>query len=422
MSEKPNEGKDEPRKEVPSEEKKPRPSHIPDKNYMKLDRRILRYWLPAIGAQAVTIYELIVDCFNERLGYAYPSLPQIQEATGFGNRTVQKSIKTLEGHKLITVLRGGGKAKANRYIPLPPIVTKETIELIEKNGGKVIIDHLHLFPSSGVIPVSNDTGITSIPVANDTGTETDLMRLSIEQQQPLPVILPEEQESCQSEVVVVSDNSSKEAGSDELIAQLCEIAKIGEAKSGKAIGGMITKHGAAMVGKQLANLKRSRGIRNPVNWLRKACIENFEMDEVIHRYKAEAVKSEEQIDADAKELRQGASVDRDTAHRLAVEYESNYLRRQIKQVNRDHTLGKKRADPGKELTRRVEAGYEPEDYPPPLENDQSEENRRRNGRSGQNTKPEHDPDIGTLHADWLEEDAEVGTLHADWLEGDDKKG
>ena len=84
----------------------------------------------------------------------------------------------------------------------------------------------------------------------------------------------------------------------------------------------------------------------------------------MHPYKVSEPKSEEEIESDAKELRQGASVKREEASRLATEYQSYYLRRNIAQINKDHAAGRMFEEPGRELVRRVESGYEPPDYPP----------------------------------------------------------
>ena len=83
----------------------------------------------------------------------------------------------------------------------------------------------------------------------------------------------------------------------------------------------------------------------------------------MHPYKVKEPKSEEQIQSDAKELRQGASVKREEASRLATEYQSYYLRRNIAQINKDHAAGIIFVNSGMELIRRVEDGYEPKDYP-----------------------------------------------------------
>ncbi len=83
----------------------------------------------------------------------------------------------------------------------------------------------------------------------------------------------------------------------------------------------------------------------------------------MNPYKVKEPKSEEEIESDAKELRQGASVKREDADRLAREYESYYLRRNIAQLKKDAAYRGVSGDFGAILVRRVESGYEPEDYP-----------------------------------------------------------
>ena len=98
--------------------------------------------------------------------------------------------------------------------------------------------------------------------------------------------------------------------------------------------------------------------------LRMACKQDYDPGrQIMNPYKVKEPKSEEEIESDAKELRQGASVKREDADRLAREYESYYLRRNIAQLKKDAAHRGVSGDFGAILVRRVESGHEPEDYP-----------------------------------------------------------
>lgn len=329
MSEKTDKGKDEPRQEDSQKEKKPRPEHVPDRHYIKVDTRLLRYWLPAIGSDAVMVYEIILDCFNDKLGYAYPSLAQIQGATGFGKKTILKAIERLEAVKLVKIRSGGGRGRANQYIPLPPAVTEDTVKLIKESGRKVIMDHLHLFSDSDELSVLNDTDTetnekaklgpkdtstntkeelnwgqktpvseqgadkqgSNDPSLEETGakrhqgvgpkdTSTKIYNEDLKEEQQQKGInlasLPHKQENGHSEDVAVFSGENSEIG--ELVEALCQFENVEEPEARSIIRKLVEEYGVDTVRGQVGSaLAQREKVKNPIGWLRTACSEGYKI-------------------------------------------------------------------------------------------------------------------------------------------------
>ena len=310
-----------------------KPRHIPDKNYFKLDRRLLRYWLPAIGAPAVIIYEIIVDCFNESKGYSWPTFRQIERATGFGNRTVQKAMKTLKDNGLIKVWRGsgsGGHGRANRYVPLPAEVTDETIQLIKERGYNVIIDSLHLLKDTNSQVLDDTTTETEDTNPDQNGECTDVKQheelvsndmtteilketdksIPIQQQDKEDIFMRDKHNT----VVVQEKEGVSHIQKEEVTAEEKEAIKYMTAslkecyvsgahvdsddKISNAIAEQIYKHGLKYVADKLLACKdysRTHHIVKPIACFRTACSRNWTLDTMYKSGEKKELTLEEQL-------------------------------------------------------------------------------------------------------------------------------
>ena len=65
-------------------------------------------------------HSYLVDLYNNHTGYAWPSIAAIAKATGYSARQIQRAIKRLIELGYLMVRRGGGRGRANEYIPTEP--------------------------------------------------------------------------------------------------------------------------------------------------------------------------------------------------------------------------------------------------------------------------------------------------------------
>ena len=72
------------------------------------------------GGSVLKTHAALVDLYNPHTGYAWPSIAKLAEITGYSARQVQRAIKRLIELGYLIVRRGGGRGRANEYIPTEP--------------------------------------------------------------------------------------------------------------------------------------------------------------------------------------------------------------------------------------------------------------------------------------------------------------
>ena len=72
------------------------------------------------GGSVLKTHAALVDLYNPHTGYAWPSIAKLAEITGYSTRQVQRAIKRLIELGYLIVRRGGGRGRANEYIPTEP--------------------------------------------------------------------------------------------------------------------------------------------------------------------------------------------------------------------------------------------------------------------------------------------------------------
>ena len=72
------------------------------------------------GGSVLKTHAALVDLYNPHTGYAWPSIAKLAEITGYSTRQIQRAIKRLIELGYLIVRRGGGRGRANEYIPTEP--------------------------------------------------------------------------------------------------------------------------------------------------------------------------------------------------------------------------------------------------------------------------------------------------------------
>lgn len=83
------------------------------------------------GALRVAI--VLWQRMNAEYGYAWPGLDHLAEELSIHKATVIRAIQQLEGRGLITVERGGGRKKSNKYRPSFGLAVLDEIEAEENS-------------------------------------------------------------------------------------------------------------------------------------------------------------------------------------------------------------------------------------------------------------------------------------------------
>ncbi|WP_419893793.1 helix-turn-helix domain-containing protein [Oceanobacillus kimchii] len=71
------------------------------------------------------LYAIIVNYYNVKYGYAYPSEWKISRAYGKGIQTVRTHLRALESYGLIKIIKPTGN---KRYIPYKPLTKEKLFE------------------------------------------------------------------------------------------------------------------------------------------------------------------------------------------------------------------------------------------------------------------------------------------------------
>jgi len=96
-------------------------------SFVKVDKRLMKayQYLPGFDADAVLVYLLIVDLYNENYGYAFPTLYNISIQLNMKNHRRDKALKTLEKYGLIETWKMDSGNKV--YIPKEPLPLEELV-------------------------------------------------------------------------------------------------------------------------------------------------------------------------------------------------------------------------------------------------------------------------------------------------------
>ena len=86
----------------------------------KLITKIAAHDRRLTGGSIHATHAYLVDLYNPHTGYAWPSVAAIAKATGYSVRQIQRAIKRLIELGYLIVRRGGGRGRANEYIPTEP--------------------------------------------------------------------------------------------------------------------------------------------------------------------------------------------------------------------------------------------------------------------------------------------------------------
>lgn len=82
---------------------------------------------PKFNGNCVLVYMCLLDHYNEKEKYAWPTQDQIADATFISRKSVRKLLKTLEEVELIRRLYNADYGN-HAYIPLKPVSTREEFE------------------------------------------------------------------------------------------------------------------------------------------------------------------------------------------------------------------------------------------------------------------------------------------------------
>lgn len=95
--------------------------------FVQVDKRVMKayQYLPGFDADAVLVYLLIVDLYNESFGYAFPSQYSISIQLNMKRHKRDKALKTLEKYGLIETWKMDSGNKV--YIPKEPLPLEELV-------------------------------------------------------------------------------------------------------------------------------------------------------------------------------------------------------------------------------------------------------------------------------------------------------
>lgn len=95
--------------------------------FVKVDKRLMKayQYLPGFDADAVLVYLLIVDLYNEQYGYAFPTQYSISIQLNMKRHKRDKALKTLEKYGLIETWKMDSGNKV--YIPKEPLPLEELV-------------------------------------------------------------------------------------------------------------------------------------------------------------------------------------------------------------------------------------------------------------------------------------------------------
>lgn len=96
---------------------------------------VSKHRLPALQ---VRLAIMLVSLYNERKGYAWPTLDQITDDLGASRQGIMNAIEGLEAAGLFRVRRGKGCKQANQYFPCFDRVPEGNIYTLEKSTA---VDH-----------------------------------------------------------------------------------------------------------------------------------------------------------------------------------------------------------------------------------------------------------------------------------------
>lgn len=91
-----------------------------DVPFIRIPKGIEKYLdLPSVESEMFVLYAIISDLYNEREGYAYPSIAHLQLRYGKSEATVRKHLNVLQKVGLIDVYKR--KGMTDFYIPRLPL-------------------------------------------------------------------------------------------------------------------------------------------------------------------------------------------------------------------------------------------------------------------------------------------------------------
>lgn len=96
--------------------------------YFRLPKNIERYiFIPEFRPEMCYLYALIVDWYNAKKGYAYPSIRKLSIRYGRNEKTTLEHLKVLEAVGLLDIEYREGDT--NAYRPLHPLSKDEFFEV-----------------------------------------------------------------------------------------------------------------------------------------------------------------------------------------------------------------------------------------------------------------------------------------------------
>jgi hypothetical protein len=100
-----------------------------ERGWFHLDNEVVDTYLPLVGHTTFALYVYIVRSVNRDRGYAWPSYTKMQRALGIGRNQVATAIKTLVGHGLMRVEKGGPAAVNHYYITTPGSLAQKLVSV-----------------------------------------------------------------------------------------------------------------------------------------------------------------------------------------------------------------------------------------------------------------------------------------------------
>jgi len=113
-------------------------------NYEPTPMELFNYIeLELINRNDFVVYVKLLQFYNENLGYAYPTIPQLMIYTRIGGKsTIHNSLKTLE--KVGLIYKGKAIGGNNVYVAFKPLDKKELYKLVPDRVKKLEADKAKL--------------------------------------------------------------------------------------------------------------------------------------------------------------------------------------------------------------------------------------------------------------------------------------
>ena len=142
----------------------PKPRRMENGSWYWIDKAVIRDFAPKVGVVGIAVYNYLASLANTNQT-CFPSQGRIGDVLGYSRTTVNRVIKTLEQHGLISVDKTGRYQQTYRLLDVR-CKTKETEVLNRRN--------------QGVKPAHTNNNKTPRYINNSSATASDIHRQSFQ--------------------------------------------------------------------------------------------------------------------------------------------------------------------------------------------------------------------------------------------------